>query len=246
MTDQQNPVVLITGSARRIGAEMARHFHQAGFNIALHYRSSAHDAQQLADELNRQRPDSAHSFQADMNNMAEVTAMAEQVLEHYRRLDVLINNASGFYPTAAGSVTEQQWDELINSNVKAAFFLSQALTPALKKQRGCIINIVDIHAEKPMKKHSVYCMAKAALRMMTLSLAKELAPDIRVNGVSPGAILWPEHEDSQQQQAILERIALGKTGNADDIAEAVLFLATKAPYITGQIIAVDGGRSLNM
>ena len=246
MTDQQNPVVLVTGSARRIGAEMARHFHKAGFNTALHYRSSADDAQQLADDLNRQRHNSAHCFQADMNNMAEVTAMAEQVLQHYRRLDVLINNASGFYPTAVGSVTGQQWDELINSNVKAAFFLSQALIPALQKQQGCIINIVDIHAEKPMKKHPVYCMAKAALRMMTLSLAKELAPDIRVNGVSPGAILWPEDENSAQQEAILERIPMRKTGATEDIAKTALFLATDAPYITGQIIAVDGGRSLNM
>ena len=242
-----NKVLLITGGARRIGAAMIRHFHKAGFSIALHYRSSMEAATALAEELNHERAHSVICLQADLADTARLPELVRQTLEHFGRLDVLINNASSFYPTEVGAISEQHWDDLFASNAKAALFLSQAASPALAEHNGCIINIIDIHADKPMPGHTVYCMAKAALRMMTYSLAKELAPNIRVNGISPGAILWPEHEEnSSQQQAILARIPLAKTGEAQDIANAALFLAKDAPYITGQIIAVDGGRSLHM
>lgn len=234
---------LITGGAQRIGKVICEALHQSGFEIIIHYRNSGTEAKSLASQLNHTRANSASIIQADLNNMAEVTALANSI----KGLSLLINNASSFYPTPIGSANEQQWDDLFNSNVKAAFFLSQALTPMLKKNTGSIINIIDIHSEKPMKDYSLYSMAKASLAMMTKSLAKDLGSSVRVNGVSPGAILWPEHEtdNTGKQQEILQRIPLGKMGEAKDIAEAVLFLATQN-YITGQIINIDGGRSLNM
>lgn len=246
-TAKTTQVALITGGAQRIGAQICRSLHQAGYNIVLHYRSSHTAAQTLINELNVIRDNSATMLQADLNDQYSITQLANASTEAWGRLDCLINNASSFYPTAFGNCDDTMWNDLINSNVKGAFFLSQALTEALKKDNGCIINIVDIHSERPLKDHSIYCIAKAGLAMMTKSLAKELGPNIRVNGVSPGAILWPEHEGftEQHQQQILERISLARSGEPADIANTVRFLCADAPYITGQIIAVDGGRTLN-
>ncbi len=241
-----NKVALVTGGAQRIGAQIVRTLHKAGYDITLHYCSSEEPAEELASELNKLRDDSVKCFAADLNNIDSINTLAHYVTEQFGRIDVLVNNASRFYPTPIGSITEDNWDDLINSNVKGSLFLSQMLAENLKKNKGCIINIVDIHAEKPLKDHPVYSIAKAALAMMTKSLAKELGPEIRVNGISPGAILWPEQTmTEQQQQAILNRIPLVCTGQPEDIANTVLFLANDAPYITGQILAVDGGRTLN-
>jgi len=242
----QNKVALITGGARRIGAEIASTLHENGFNLALHYRNSRSDAQALQKQLNEKRPDSVTLIQADLHNTAGLNTLVKSTVDNLGRLDVVINNASSFYPTPIGKATENNWDDLIGSNLKAPFFLAQAAAPALKKSNGCIVSIVDIHSERPLKEHPIYCMAKAGLAMMTKSLAKELGPEIRVNGVSPGAILWPENEmDQLTQQRIVSRSFLKRQGSASDIAQAVLFLVKKAPYVTGQIIAVDGGRSLN-
>lgn len=244
-------VALITGAAQRIGACIANILHEAGYNILIHYRGSAEAAQQLARELNQTRSNSAHCMQASLDDVNSIQALANQAIEHWGRVDTLINNASSFYPTPIGSASEEDWDALINSNVKGAFFLSQALAEELKKNAGSICNIVDIHAQKPLKEHTIYCIAKAGLAVMTQSLAKELAPEVRVNGVSPGAILWPEAggEESLSEQdkaSILERVPLQRSGDANDIARTVRFLTTDAPYISGQIVSVDGGRSLHM
>lgn len=246
-------VALVTGAARRLGAATVRQLHQAGFLIVLHYRSSAAAAHALADELNAIRPESVRLLTADLTCQTQVLQLATDTLAVYGRLDLLVNNASSFYPTPMGTVTEAQWLDLFASNAKAPFFLSQALLPALTKQNGCIINMVDIHADKPLAEHPVYCMAKAALVMMTRALARELAPTIRVNAVAPGAILWPEAGlpdqvllptlTEQDKTGILAQIPLGALGQPEDIARTVLFLAC-SPYITGQIVAVDGGRSL--
>jgi pteridine reductase len=236
---------LVTGAAKRIGAVIARTLHEAGANVAIHYNRSADDAEQLAGDLNRLRPNSSFTVAADMLDMDAVERMARQVLERTRRLDVLVNNASNFYPTPLGSVTLEQWRDLMGSNLKAPLFLSQALLPALREARGVIINIVDVHAQRPLRDHSVYGAAKAGLAMLTRSLAKDLGPDIRVNGVSPGAILWPDEGMSEQlRAAIVKQTALKRSGEPEDIANTVLFLVRDAPYITGQIIAVDGGRSV--
>jgi pteridine reductase len=247
MTEPTQAVALITGGGQRIGAQLCQTLHQAGFRIAIHYRHSKAAAEALATQLNTQRPDSAAIFQANLNDSAAHTTLADSVLAHFGQVDVLVNNASSFYATPVGEATENQWDDLFNSNVKAAFFLSQALVPALSLQQGCIVNIVDIHSEKPMKHYAIYSMAKAALNMMTKALAKDLGGKVRVNGVSPGAILWPEAEvdDTEKQQAILQKIAIGKMGQPQDIADAVLFVVQQG-YLTGQIINIDGGRSLNM
>ncbi len=243
-----NPVLLITGAALRLGAATVCTFHQAGFDIALHYRSSHAAADELATELNLQRANSCHTIQADLDDLSAINLLAKTVEQKFDRLDVLINNASSFYPTPVGTVTEENWNDLISSNMKAPFFLAQACAPMLTKQQGCIINIVDIHSERALKEHPVYCMAKAGLNMMTKSLATELAPAVRVNGISPGAILWPGKNnspalDQEAQQNIMNKVPLNRTGEPNDIANTALFLATKAPYISGQIIAVDGGRS---
>jgi pteridine reductase len=239
------PTLLITGAANRIGAETCRLFHQAGFNIALHYRSSADSAQQLADELNAVRTDSIMLLQADLADSSQLERLARSTEDHFGRIDVLINNASCFYPTPVDTMTEQQWDDLFASNAKAPLFLAKACAPALKAQQGCIINFIDIYAERPLSQHPIYCMAKAANRAMVKSLAVELGPEVRVNGVSPGAIMWPDQGMNQsQQQSILDATALKRCGEAGDIANTALFLATKAGYITGQIISVDGGRTL--
>lgn len=237
--------VLITGAAKRIGASCARLLHDEGCNIVLHYRSSKLDALKLFDELNQSRPSSVKMIKADLLNMDDLQMLAKQAELAWGSLDVLINNASAFYPQVVPEVSEQSWDELLGSNLKAPFFLSQALAPTLVTQGGCIINIIDIHAERGLKGYPVYSIAKAGLAAMTKVLAKELAPDIRVNGVSPGAVLWPENEMSEQDKVeIMDRVALKRQGQPEDIAKAVCFLVADAPYITGQIITVDGGRTL--
>ena len=244
---QSNKVALITGASKRIGAEIARHLHAAGMNVVIHYRGSKSQAQSLSEELNNQRSNSAICLQADLLNLAEISTLIEQAAEHWSRLDALVNNASSFYPTPVGSITEAQWDDLIGSNLKAPLFLSQAATPHLQKAHGCIVNLVDVHGFRAMKQHPVYCSAKAGLAMLTQSLARELGPDVRVNGVAPGAIMWPSSElDSQTQQDILDRTALKRQGQPEDIASTVRFLIQEAAYITGQVIPVDGGRSLNI
>lgn len=244
--NNQNKVALITGGGRRIGAAIATILHENGFNLALHYRNSRADAQALQQSLNQKRPDSVVLIQADLHITQGLGTLVKSTVDRLNRLDLVVNNASSFYPTPVGKATEQDWDDLMGSNLKAPFFLAQAATCALKQSRGCIINIVDIHSERPLKEHSIYCMAKAGLAMMTKSLAKELGPEVRVNGVSPGAILWPENDmDELTQQRIVSRNFLKRQGSPEDIAQTVLFLATQAPYITGQVLAVDGGRSLN-
>lgn len=237
---------LITGAARRIGAVLARTLHRAEMNIVLHYRGSKAEAEQLCDELNREREKSAVPLAADLLDLDEIKTLAQKALETWNRLDVLINNASGFYPTPIGEISPDQWDEILGTNLKAPLFLSQACAPYLKAKAGCILNIVDIHADRPLKNYTVYSTAKAGLVMLTKSLARELAPAVRVNGIAPGAILWPENNDYEPaQQDIIRRTALKRQGNPDDIARAALFLLRDADYITGQIITVDGGRSLS-
>ncbi|CAH0992112.1 3-oxoacyl-[acyl-carrier-protein] reductase FabG [Sinobacterium norvegicum] len=237
--------LLITGAANRIGAETCQLFHRSGFNIALHYRNSHEAAQQIADELNAIRAGSVLLLQAELSDTAQVEQLAESTLQHFGRIDVLINNASSFYPTPVDQMTEQQWDELFASNAKAPLFLAKACSPSLKAQQGCIINLIDIYAEQPLSDHPIYCMAKAANRAMVKSLAVELGPEVRVNGIAPGAIMWPEHDMAQSaQQTIIDATALKRSGQAHDIAETALFLASQAGYISGQIINVDGGRTL--
>jgi pteridine reductase len=236
---------LVTGAAKRIGAVIVRTLHEAGANVAIHYNRSADDAEQLAADLNGRRPKSAFTVAADLLDIDAVERMAQQVLARVGRLDVLVNNASNFYPTPLGTITLAQWRDLMGSNLKAPLFLSQALLPALRAAHGVIINIVDVHAQRPLRDHVVYGAAKAGLAMLTRSLAKDLGPDVRVNGVSPGAILWPDEGMSEQlRAAIVKQTALKRSGEPEDIANTVLFLVRDAPYITGQIIAVDGGRSV--
>jgi len=238
-------VALITGAARRIGAAIATTLHRNGANIALHYRKSSTDAEALAERLNTGRPDSAALFQADLNNTEALPSLVENVVAWHGTLDVLVNNASSFYPTPPGEITEAHWDDLVGSNLKAPLFLSQAALPALREAGGAIINLIDVHAQRPLRNHAVYGSAKAGLAMLTRSLAKDLAPEVRVNGVSPGAILWPENGmDDATREAILKQIPLARPGQPEDIAGCVLYLVRDATYVTGQIIAVDGGRSI--
>ncbi|MDH5359700.1 MAG: pteridine reductase [Gammaproteobacteria bacterium] len=241
-----NKVALITGAAHRIGATVARTLHAQGINIVIHYRSSRKGAKALQDELQAQRADSVILVQADLLEIDKLPSLVKEAHKAWGRLDVLINNASTFYPTEVGKVDESIWNDLMGSNLKAPFFLAQAAAPMLKQSHGCIVNIVDIHAERPLKQHPVYSMAKAGLAMMTKSLAGELGPEVRVNGVAPGAILWPENDmDEVTKQRIVSRTFLKRQGEAMDIARTIKFLIEDAPYISGQIIAVDGGRSLN-
>lgn len=242
-------MALITGAATRIGACMVRELHGAGFNLILHYRHSRQAAQHLAQELNQKRADSTHLYQADLLEDRAIENLASAALAPWGRLDVLINNASSFYPTPLAEATEEDWHDLMGSNLKAPFFLSRLLAPALTQQQGCLINICDVHIRAGLKNYSLYTMAKAGLAAMTRSLARELAPHVRVNAVAPGAILWPQQEeamDDNERQAILNQICLGHLGTPDDIAKAVNFLIRDGSYITGQILAVDGGRSLNL
>lgn len=237
--------VLITGAAKRIGAACARLLHGEGYNVFLHYRSSETEVRQLCDQLNQLRPDSAKIMQADLLNMSELEAIAREAAMAWGGIDVLVNNASSFYPSAVLDVTERQWDELLGGNLKAPFFLAKALAKTLADNKGCIVNIVDIHAERGLSGYPVYSIAKAGLAAMTKVLAKELGPAVRVNGIAPGAILWPEGELSEPAKLeILQRVALKRSGEPVDIAKAVLFFVKDAGYITGQILAVDGGRTL--
>ncbi|HWN30809.1 MAG TPA: pteridine reductase, partial [Burkholderiales bacterium] len=238
-----------TGGARRVGAAICRNLHAHGASIMVHYRSSAKEARALQAELNLKRTDSVALIQADLLNLTMLPNLVGDTIKRFGRLDVVINNASSFFPTAVGEINDKAWDDLIGTNLKAPLFLSQAAVGQLKKNHGCIINIVDIHAERPMKNYVVYSMAKAGLVNLTRSLARELAPEVRVNGVAPGAIIWPEDEawsDELSRQRIINSTLLKRVGDPEDIAKAVYFLIADAPYITGQIIAVDGGRSINI
>ncbi len=237
-------VALVTGAAHRVGAAIVRALHQAGATVVIHYRQSAQAAEALADELNQQRGRSAFLLRGDLAQPGAPQALIAELLERHGRLDVLVNNASSFYPTPMGEVSEAQWDDLMASNLKAPFFLAQAAMAELTRREGCIVNIVDIHAERPLKDHPVYCMAKAGLVMQTKALARELGPAVRVNAVAPGAILWPEGLEEAQREAIVARTALKRPGDPMDIAHAVLYLVRDAAYTTGQVLTVDGGRSL--
>jgi pteridine reductase len=244
MAESMNKVVLITGAAQRIGEQLARTLHQRGYRVLIHYRSNAR-AEAISAELNRMRPDSAHAIAADFAEHAQVPALAQQAMAKWGRLDALINNASSYFPTRWGETDEQAWDTLFSGNLKGPFFLTQALLPALTRQRGCIINLLDIAIDRPAPGFGVYCMAKAGLAMMTRSLALELRGAARVNGIAPGVILWPEQPLAESaKQETLARIPLGETGSPSDIVRTALFLLEEAPYINGQIIAVDGGLNL--
>ncbi len=237
--------VLITGAARRVGAAIARELHAAGANLAIHYRKSAADVEALAQELNGTRPRSAATVQADLLEVARLPALVEFAVRSFGGLDVLVNNASTFYATKVGEITPAAFDDLLGTNLKAPLFLSQAAAPALRKSNGLILNLVDIHALRPLRHHTVYCTAKAGLHMLTRSLAKELGPEIRVNGISPGPVLWPEGQgDTSMRAKVIERTILKRMGTPADIARTALFFAAHAPFITGQVLAVDGGRSV--
>ncbi len=245
MSHPSRPAVLITGSARRVGAVIARTLHQAGFNLALHYRDSHEAMTKLQHDLELARSNSTYPIHANLDDIENLPSLIEKAVAHFGRLDALVNNASTFFATPVGTITAEHWQELFASNAQAPFFLSQAAAPHLKKSQGCIINLVDIYAERPLTKHPVYCMAKAALAMMTLSLAKELGPEVRVNGVAPGAVLWPEGgKVYADQQDLIARSALQRAGTPEDVAGAVLYLLRDAKFVTGHILRVDGGRTL--
>lgn len=239
-------VVLITGAARRIGADIARAFHARDFDVLIHYRHSGDDARALADELNARRSASTELLQAELTDPDQVRRLAADALGCRGRLDVLVNNASSFYPTPLGEAGDDDWDRLLGSNLRAPFLLTQALAPALTDSSGAIVNLVDVYAEKPLWQHSLYCMAKAGLASLTRSSARELGPAVRVNGVAPGPILWPEQEQGMDAQAIMDATALKRSGEPGDIAGAIVWLALDAPFVTGQILSVDGGRSLSL
>jgi len=235
---------LVTGAAKRLGGATARALHAEGTNLLLHYHKSEVEAQALAAELNQARPDSAAIAQADLANTQGLESLVKAALQ-WNGLDVLINNASSFRPTPLGQIGEDDWDDLMGSNLKAPLFLAQAAAPHLKKNQGCIVNMIDIHAYRPLREHTVYCAAKAGLVMLTLSLAKELGPEVRVNGVAPGPVLWPETPmDAATKKSILEATALKRKGAPEDVSGAILYLVRDAEYVTGQILAVDGGRSI--
>lgn len=241
--------ILITGGSKRVGAEIARIMHATGANLMIHYRSSAKAARALQDELNALRENSVALIQADLLDTAVLPSLVSQTLSTFGKLDVLVNNASSFYPTPVGSITEKDWIDLMGSNLKAPMFLAQAAAPELKRQRGCIVNITDIHADRPMKNYLVYSVAKAGLVGLTKSLARELAPNVRVNGVAPGPIMWPEDNadfDEVSRQRIVSHTMLKRAGNPSDIAHAVRFFIEDAPFVSGQILAVDGGRSAKL
>ena len=247
----QRPVALVTGAARRIGAAIARRLHADGYDLALHYRGSQADMQALADELGAQRADSVLTLQADLAEFDRLPELVAQTIGRYGRLDALVNNASNFFPTTVGNATPAQWDALMAVNARAPLFLSQAAAPHLRKAHGAIVNLTDIHVGQPLPDHVIYGMAKAALAHMTHALALDLAPDVRVNAVAPGAILWPEQDDGSSdvksdaaKQGVLSRTPLARTGTPDEIAETVRWLLRDATYMTGQVLNVDGGRTL--
>jgi pteridine reductase len=236
---------LITGAARRVGAEIARVLHGAGANVVLHYRSSAEDAARLAAELNATRPASAALAECDLLDVGQVKQLPAEAQQAFGGLDILVNNASTFYPTPVGDITEIDWDDLVGTNLRAPLFLAQAAAPLLHERQGLIINIADIHGLRPLRRYPVYSIAKAGLVMLTRALARELGPHVRVNAVAPGPVMWPEDGlDEALQAKITQRTALKRTGSPEDVARVCLFFAAGAPYITGQILAVDGGRSI--
>lgn len=236
---------LVTGGAARLGAATVRRLHAAGARVLIHYRRSADKAEALRDELLAHREGSAAAVQGDLIDTAAWLALIDAAVDLGGGLDILINNASSYYPTPIGSATTEQWDELFGSNARAPFFLAQAAAPLLRRRKGCIVNMVDIHAERPNADHALYCMAKAANAMMVKALARDLAPEVRVNGIAPGAALWPEgYMSDDSRQAILARIPLGRPSGAEQIAAAVMCMVTGPDYVTGQILAVDGGRSV--
>lgn len=243
------PTVLVTGASRRVGAAIVRELHQAGLNVAIHYRNSAAPAAALADELNALRPASAAAFAADLDRLEDIPQLIEAVVTRFGGLSALVNNASTFFPTAIGKVDAAIWDNLLSSNLRAPFFLAQAAAPHLKASGGNIVNITDVHAERPLAGFPVYCAAKGGLLNLTRALAIELAPEIRVNAVAPGAIAWPEDRgafSSTQQAAIVDHTLLKRVGTPRDVARAVKFLILDAPYVTGQVINIDGGRSAHL
>jgi len=245
----QGKVILVTGGAKRVGAAICRRLHAAGAQVAVHYRNSAQQALALQNELNALRPESAVAFQADLLNLDALQQLVREVVEKFGRLDALVNNASSFYATPLAEVDEQQWHDLLGTNLRAPLFLAQAAAAELRRHHGCIVNIADIHAERPMHGHLLYSMAKAGLTALTRALAQELAPQVRVNAVSPGVIMWPENAawmDEEQRRKIVAHTLLKREGEPEDVARAVTFLIQDAPYVTGQIIAVDGGRSVNI
>ena len=236
-------VVLITGGAHRIGARIVRHLHTLGMNVVIHYRNSEEAAHDLQVELHAERPGSIVLVRGDLLNNGMLTNLIYETNEAFGRLDVLINNASTFYPTPLGEATEKDWEDLIGTNLRAPFFLAQAAWPALKKSKGCIVNIADIYGDRPLKNHPIYSTAKAGLIMLTQSLAREMAPDVRVNAIAPGVILWPENDmDDMTKHRLVASTPLKRSGEPEDIARTVKFLIGDASFITGQVIAVDGGR----
>ena len=240
-------VALITGAAHRLGAAIARCLHAHGMNIVLHCRTSRAAADALEKKLNSDRGRSVVVVQGNLLNNTELTRIATESIKAWNRIDILINNASSFYETPLGSATEQQWDDLLGTNLKAPFFLTQALAGQLQQQQGCIVNITDIHAQRPLKTYPVYSVAKAGLAMLTKAMARELGPAVRCNAIAPGTILWPEgHMSEFVKEEIISRTALKRQGHPDDVARAVLFLIRDADYMTGEIITVDGGRSLGI
>ena len=244
-----SPVVLITGAARRVGAEIARTLHSSGANLVLHYRASGQEAGRLADDLNARREKSALAVRHDLLDIDGLPALVAAAVAHFGRLDALVNNASSFFPTPVGKIDATAWDDLIGSNLKGPLFLSQAAAPQLAKTHGCIVNITDIHAERPLRGYPLYCAAKAGLLGLTRALALELGPAVRVNAVAPGAIEWPENAidfPPEEQAAIIEHTLLKRVGSPGDIARTVKFLILDAPYITGQVINVDGGRTAHL
>jgi len=244
-----SPVALVTGAARRVGADIARHLHGRGARLMLHYRNSAAAAAELAAELNRTRPQSAALHCADLGDLAALTNMVGKTVEAFGRLDVLVNNASTFFPTPVGSIDEANWNDIVDSNFKGPLFLCQAAAPQLAMAGGCIVNITDIHAERPLRGYVTYCAAKAGLLGLTRALAVDLAPQVRVNAVAPGAIVWPEDAErfpATERAAIVADSLLKRVGEPADIARAVGFLMFDAPYVTGQVINVDGGRTAHL
>lgn len=244
-----NKVILITGGAKRVGAAICRELHACGAQLMIHYRSSTIEARALQAELNLQRANSVAIIQGDLLNIAVLPSLIQETVKHFGKLDVLINNASSYYATEIGAITEDNWQDLMGSNLKAPMFLAQAAAAELRKNHGCIVNITDMHIERPKKGYVVYSVAKAGLVTLTKSLAHELSPEVRVNAVAPGPVQWPENNpqfDEVYRQRVISQTLLKKIGDPKDIAKAVKFLVADAPFITGHVLAVDGGRSLNL
>jgi pteridine reductase len=245
----QGKVVLVTGGAKRVGAAISRRLHAAGAELAVHYHSSAQEALALQGELNKLHPESAAAFQADLLDLDALPELIHKVIKKFGRLDALVNNASSFYATPLAGVDERQWHDLLGTNLRAPLFLAQAAADELRHRHGCIVNIADIHAERPMRGHLLYSVAKSGLTALTRALAQEMAPQVRVNAVAPGVIMWPENADwidEEQRRKIVAHTLLKREGEPDDIARTVAFLIQDAPYMTGQVIVVDGGRSVNI